>query len=212
MKDTFKRAFSLSIVLLILCGLVYPLAITGISHVLFNKKANGSIVMDNGREVGSELIGQNFTDLRFFRGRVSEINYNTYSKGDKIPDSNGNTAYNGVRSGSGNLGPSNKVLTDRVIKDINYFLKDHTELRKEDIPADLLTSSASGLDPHISLQAARIQVRTVSDASGISVNDLNKIIQRHTERKAFGIFGETGVNVLMVNLEISDILKQKGTL
>ena len=100
MKQILKSSILLSIVLVVLCGLIYPLAMTGISQVLFNKKANGSIVSFNGKDVGSELIGQSFTDERFFRGRVSSSNYNTYTEADKKPDSKGNVAYTGVTSGS----------------------------------------------------------------------------------------------------------------
>lgn len=212
MKDTIKRSVLLSVVLLILCGVIYPLAMTGISQVVFNKKANGSIVMFNGKEVGSELLGQNFTDSRFFRGRVSGINYNTYTEADTKPDSNGKTAYSGVNSGSQNLGPSNPALTERVKKDLDDFLKSHPGLKKEDVPTDLLTSSASGLDPDISPESAKIQVTAVSKATGISEEDLNKIIANHTTGKILGLFGETRVNVLMVNLEIANILKDKGKL
>jgi potassium-transporting ATPase KdpC subunit len=212
MKDIIKRSALLSIVLLIVCGIIYPLAMTGISQVVFSKKANGSIVTLNGKEVGSELLGQGFTDPRFFRGRVSGVNYNTYTAADTKPDSSGKTAYTGVNSGSQNLGPSNSALTDRVKKDLDNFLKSHPGLKKEDIPTDLLTSSASGLDPDISPQAAKIQVDEVSKATGISAEDLNKIIANHTKGKTLGLFGEDRVNVLMVNLEIAKILKDEGKL
>ncbi len=212
MKDIIKRSALLGIVLLVLCGIIYPLAMTGISQVVFNKKANGSIVTLNGKEVGSELLGQSFTDPRFFRGRVSGVNYNTYTDADTKPDSSGKTAYTGVNSGSQNLGPSNPALTDRVKKDIDDFLKSHPGLKKEDIPTDLLTSSASGLDPDISPQSAKIQVDAVSKATGISAENLNKIIAYYTKGKTLGLFGEDRVNVLMVNLEIAKILKDEGKL
>jgi potassium-transporting ATPase KdpC subunit len=212
MKEVIKRSLMLSIVMLVLCGLIYPLAMTGISQLAFNKKANGSMVMLSGKEVGSELIGQNFTDPRFFHGRVSAVNYNTYTAADIKPDSQGNAAYKGVSSGSSNLGPSNKALTDRVKKDMENFLKSHPGIKKEDIPTDLLTSSASGLDPDISPDSAKIQIGTVSKATGISSEDLNNIIAKNTKGRTFGIFGEPRVNVLMVNLQIANILKSKGNL
>lgn len=212
MKEMIKKSVLLSIVLVVLCGLIYPLAMTGISQVLFNKKANGSIVTFNGKPVGSELIGQSFTDSRFFRGRVSSSNYNTYTEADTKADSKGNVAYAGVTSGSQNLGPSNSALTDRVKQDMDDFLKNHPDLKAEDVPTDLLTSSASGLDPNISPQSAKIQVATVSKATDISSEELNNLIIKNTEGRTFGIFGEPRVNVLKVNLEIANILKSKGKL
>lgn len=197
-----KKAFLLSITLMIICGILYPLALTGVSQLVFNKKANGSIIVLNGKEVGSELIGQNFTDSRFFMGRVSSVNYNTYTAADS-------KAYNGVGSGSQNLAPSNKALQARVEKDIAEFLKSHPGVKKEDIPTDLLTSSGSGLDPDISPEAAKIQIPAVSKASGISEEGLQKIVNKYTQGRSFGIFGVRRVNVLKVNLEIASILKLK---
>ena len=212
MKDMLKKSVLLSAVLLVLCGLIYPLAMTGISQVLFNKKANGSMISLDGHEVGSELIGQSFTDKRFIRGRVSSSNYNTYTKADIKPDSKGNVAYSGVTSGSANLGPSNPALMARVKKDMADFLKSHPGLKARDIPTDLLTSSASGLDPNISPQSAKIQISAVSKATNISSSDLNNIITKNTVGRTLGIFGEPRVNVLDVNLEIASILKSKGKL
>ena len=212
MKEMLKRSVLLSVVMLVLCGLIYPLAMTGISQVLFNNKANGSMVSLGGKEVGSRLIGQSFTDKRFFIGRVSSSNYNTYTKADIKPDSKGNVAYTGVTSGSANLGPSNPVLMDRVKKDMTEFLKNHPGLKAGDIPTDLLTSSASGLDPNISPKAAQIQISAVSKATNISSGDLNNIITKNTEGRTLGIFGEPRVNVLKVNLEVASILKSKGKL
>jgi len=212
MKEMLKRSVLLSVVMLVLCGLIYPLAMTGISQVLFNNKANGSMVSLGGKEVGSQLIGQSFTDKRFFIGRVSSSNYNTYTKADVLADSKGDVAYAGVTSGSQNLGPSNPVLMDRVKKDMADFLKSHPGLKAGDIPTDLLTSSASGLDPNISPKAAQIQISAVSKATNISSDDLNNIITKNTEGRTLGIFGEPRVNVLNVNLEIANILKSKGKL
>ena len=212
MKEMLKNSILLSVVLVVLCGLIYPLAMTGVSQVLFNKKANGSIVSFNGREVGSELIGQSFTDERFFRGRVSSSNYNTYTEADKKPDSKGNVAYTGVTSGSTNLGPSNPALMDRVKQDMADFLKKHPDLKAGDIPTDLLTSSASGLDPNISPDSAKVQIAAVSKVTNISLEELNNLIAKNTQGRTFGVFGEPRVNVLKVNLEIANILKSKGKL
>ncbi|EMS70509.1 K(+)-transporting ATPase subunit C [Ruminiclostridium cellobioparum] len=203
----FLRAITVTIALFILCGFAYPLAMTGISQSLFHKQANGSIIESNGRAVGSELLGQNFTDPRFFHGRISAVNYNTYKPEDKVPDKNGKTAYSGAASGSANLAPSNPALAQRVKNDMEAFLKANPDVKKEDIPADLLTSSGSGLDPDISPEAARIQIPAISKATGIGSEELNKIVEKYTTGRTLGIFGEPRVNVLKVNIEISKMLK-----
>ena len=190
------KSIRISIVLLLICGIIYPLAMTGISQLLFNRQANGSMVKINGAAVGSELIGQSFTDARFFSGRVSAYNYNTYKEADKA-------AFSGVASGSANLAPSNPALLDRVNKDIDEFVKNHPEVQRGQIPADLLTSSGSGLDPAISVEAAKIQLPAISKATGISAGELENIIAKCTEGRQLGIFGEPRVNVLKANIEIA---------
>lgn len=204
-----KKSIFISITLMILCGLIYPLFMTGISQLIFNKKANGSMITVDGKEVGSELIGQNFTDPRFFRGRVSSVNYNTYKEEDTKVDESGKIAYAGVGSGSQNLAPSNEALKERVEKDIADFLVANPEVKKEDIPTDLLTSSGSGLDPNISPEAAEVQIPAVSKASGISEAELHKIVDKYTEGRSLGVLGEPRVNVLKVNIEIASLLKNK---
>lgn len=200
----FIRAITATFAMFILCGFVYPLAMTGISQLLFSRQANGSILQNNGQAVGSEFLGQNFTDPRFFHGRVSAYNYNTYKPEDKIPDKEGKTSYAGVSSGSANLAPSNPALVERVQKDIDEFLKENPGVRKEDIPTDLLTSSGSGLDPHISPEAAKIQIPALAKATGISTADLEKIVEKYTEGRALSIFGEARFNVLKANMEIAN--------
>ncbi|NRT70617.1 K(+)-transporting ATPase subunit C [Clostridium beijerinckii] len=204
-----KKSILLSITFMVLCGLIYPLLMTGISQLVFNRKANGSMITVNGNEVGSELIGQNFTDPRFFRGRISSVNYNTYTEADTVPDESGKAAYSGVASGSQNLAPSNDALKERVQKDIDDFLAANPGVKKEDIPTDLLTSSGSGLDPDISPESARIQIPSVSKASGIGEADLQKIVDKYTEGRTLGIFGEPRVNILKVNMEIASLLNIK---
>ena len=232
------RAIMASLTLFLLCGVIYPLGMTGISQLIFPKQANGSIVEYNGKPAGSEFLGQDLSDERFFHGRISAVNYNTYKKDrghtsivrfeecpllntEDIkdrghtsnvrfeecpllnPDENGKTVYAGVGSGSANLAPSNPVLVDRVKKDMDEFLKAHPDVKREDIPADLLTSSGSGLDPHISPEAAEIQIPAISKATGISVSDLKKLVAKYTEGRVLGIFGEPRVNILKANLEIA---------
>lgn len=203
---TLLRALLISLAFLLISGVIYPLVMTGVSQLIFPAQANGSIVEYNGKPVGSELLGQTFADERFFHGRVSANNYNTYKQEDTIPDKNGKTAYAGVSSGSANLAPSNPALAERAQKDMDEFLKAHPDVKKEDIPADLLTSSASGLDPHLSPQAAAVQIPAVSAATGISVPELEKLVQKYTEGRTLGLFGEPRVNILKVNIEIAQRL------
>jgi potassium-transporting ATPase KdpC subunit len=207
MKKTIMQSIMISIFLIILCGFIYPFAITGLGQILFKSQANGSITLYNGKEVGSLLLGQNFTDTRFFHGRVSSLNYNTYTKADITPNKDGSVAYAGVASGSTNLGPTNPALTDRVKKDVAEFLKNNPDISKDKIPADLFTNSGSGVDPDISLDGAKVQIPLISKMTKITVNDLNKIVQANTTNRTLGIFGEPHVNVLKCNLEIAKILK-----
>ncbi|WP_291565315.1 MULTISPECIES: potassium-transporting ATPase subunit KdpC [unclassified Clostridium] len=212
MKSIIKTSFLMTITLIIVCGFIYPLLVTGASQLFFNEEANGSLIEFNGKIVGSKLIGQDFEDERFFQGRVSAVSYNTYAKEDNLKDENGKKIFSGVASGSDNLAPSNTALKERVSKDIEEFLKNNLNINKEDIPADLVTSSGSGLDPHITPESAKIQLDRVSKASGIAISDLEKIIEKYTEGRSLGIFGEPRVNVLLVNLEIATILKNNGKL
>lgn len=198
--NTFKKSFIISIIFLIICGFIYPLLITGISQVAFNHQANGSIIKYNGKEAGSELLGQKFVDNRFLHGRISNVDYNTY-KGKELK--------NGVSSGSSNLGPSNPELKTRVKRDIAEFLSVHKGIKRSDIPTDLLTSSASGLDPDISPKAAEIQLPLISKTTGLSMQRLKKIVSANTQGRSLGIFGEKRVNVLKTNIEIAKAMNYK---
>ncbi|HEX3047370.1 MAG TPA: potassium-transporting ATPase subunit KdpC [Bacillota bacterium] len=199
---TLWNALRISLVMLIICGLLYPLAMTGLGRIIFPKQSGGSVIYYRGKPAGSELLGQNFTDLRFFHGRVSAVNYNTYTKADTVPGKDGKTAYGGVSSGSANLAPSNPALVERVKKDIEEFLKTHPGIKKDDIPTDLLTSSGSGLDPHISPAAARIQIPVIAKATGFREDDLEALVTKYTEGRQWGIFGEPRFNFVKANLEI----------
>ena len=178
----------ISLVLLLICGVAYPLAMTGISQVIMPAKADGSMIQDEeGNVVGSELIGQMFTDPSYFSGRVSSIEYNA------------------AGSGSGNYAPSNQDMIERTKKDIEAFLKNNPDVKKEDIPADLLTNSGSGLDPHISPIAARIQVPRVARERGLTEEKLENLIKEQTEGRQFGVFGEPRVNVLKLNMALDQL-------
>lgn len=200
-----RQAITITIVLLVICGLAYPLALTGVSQVIFPKQANGSLITVEGKAVGAETIGQEFTEDYFLWGRPSAYHYNTYEE-----DAEGNryysdgTEYTGVSSGSNNYAPSNSVLTERVAADMENFLAKNPGVSAEDIPADLMTASGSGLDPHISPESAQIQVPRIAAASGLSEDEVQRIVDAHTEGKTFGIFGEETVNVLLVNIDIAE--------
>ncbi|HWQ78784.1 MAG TPA: K(+)-transporting ATPase subunit C [Anaerovoracaceae bacterium] len=193
-----KKPFLVTIALLLICGLAYPLLLTGISQIIFPNQADGSLIVVDGQAVGSEIVGQDFTDARFMKSRPSTVNYNTYTQADKDSGS-----YTGVGSGSKNYAPTNPELIARVKADIAEFLAANPSVKKEDIPTDLLTASGSGLDPHISPASAAVQIPALIDATDLSQETLTAIIKANTQGKFLGIFGEETVNVLKVNLEIA---------
>lgn len=194
----FKNALLVSIVMFAICGFAYPMIMTGISQIIFPHQANGSLIEENGEVVGSSLVGQDFTDERLFHCRPSAYNYNTYTEEDK---ENGN--YGGVSSGSNNYAPSNPDLEKRINEDIEKFLQENPTIEKEDIPSDIITASGSGLDPHISVEAANVQIDRVSENTGLTKKQLKKMIEENTEGKFLGIFGEEKVNVLELNLSLA---------
>ena len=201
---SFLRPVMITVVLMIICGLLFPLLLTGLSALIFPKQAAGSLIEVDGKVVGSKTVGQEFTEDYFMKGRPSAVHYNTYTE-----DEDGNqflsdgSEFAGVASGSANYGATNPELVKRVEADIDEFLKNNPEVNKNDIPADLMTASGSGLDPHISVKSAMIQVPAISKASGIEETELVSIIQDNTKGKLLGIFGEETVNVLGVNLQIA---------
>lgn len=200
------KAFVFCVVMMLLCSFAYPLALTGVSQVAMKEKANGKLIDQNGNPtvdpeeaVGSALVGQDFTEDYFFKGRVSSVNYNTYTEEQKE-----NGEYAGVSSGSYNYGNSNPELKERIEKDLDEFLATHPGVKKEDVPSDLLTASGSGLDPHISPEAAEVQVKAVAEHSGLSEETVREIVKENTEEKVLGIYGEARVNVLKCNLGIAE--------
>ena len=194
----FKNALLISIAMFAICGFAYPMIMTGISQIIFPHQANGSLIEENGEVVGSSLVGQDFTDERLFHCRPSAYNYNTYTEEDKE-----NGDYGGVSSGSNNYAPSNPDLEKRFNEDIEKFLQENPTIEKEDIPSDIITASGSGLDPHISVEAANVQIDRVSENTGLTKKQLKKMIEENTEGKFLGIFGEEKVNVLELNLSLA---------
>ena len=199
-----RQSLVVTLLLLLLCGLVFPVLLSGISAVIFPSQANGSLIYADGRAVGAANIGQDFTKPYFMKGRPSVYTYNTYYEDEQGNQYCGDgSPFAGPGSGSNNYAPSNPALIERVEADIEAFLEANPDVKREDIPADLVTASGSGLDPHITLQSARIQLPALAAASGLSEEELERIVENNTEGKLLGIFGEGTVNVLGVNLDIA---------
>lgn len=202
---TVGKTVVFCLVMMLMCSFVYPLALTGVSQLTMKAKADGSkvdkdgnLTTDTKEAVGSALIGQDFTEDCYFQGRVSAVNYNTYTEEQKESGE-----YAGVASGSYNYANSNPELKERMEKDLEQFLKEHPGVKAEDVPAELLTASGSGLDPHISPESAEVQIPTVAKNSGLSEEEVKKIVEENTEKKTLGVFGEERVNVLGCNLDIA---------
>jgi K+-transporting ATPase ATPase C chain len=170
----------------ILFGVVYPLVITGICQLAFPHKANGSLIVSDGKTIGSELIGQNFARPEYFQPR---------------PSAAGNDGYDPTASGGSNFGPTNQKLIDRVKASIDKFRKENPDY-KGPIPADLVTASASGLDPHLSPDSAKAQAPRVAQARGARLDQVQQLIARFTDMPSLGLLGEPRVNVLKLNLEL----------
>ncbi len=186
MISQLRPAFFMLLIFTVITGVIYPLAVTGIAQVLFPSQSNGSVIVMDGKAVGSELIGQQFDDPKYFWGRVSAVGYNA-----------------DLSSGS-NYGPMNPALLDSVQARIDALQAADPE-NTLPIPVDLVTASASGLDPHISVAAALYQVHRVASARGLSDADVQSLVEQNTEGRQFGIFGEPRVNILLLNLALDGI-------
>lgn len=178
----------MTIVLTILTGLVYPGVVTGLCQLFFRKQADGSLIEKNGRVIGSSLIGQNFTRAEYFQPR---------------PSAAGNDGYDPTASSGSNLGPTSKKLADRVKASVDAFRKDNPEFTGP-VPADLMTTSASGLDPHLSPAAAAAQIPRVARARGTSGQEIERLVAQFTESRDLGFLGEPRVNVLLLNLALDE--------
>jgi K+-transporting ATPase ATPase C chain len=195
MLKEIRPAIVLLLALTLITGLAYPLAITGIAGVLFPHQAQGSLIERNGVVVGSELIGQVFTDDKYFHGRPSATN--TPDPND--PTKNVDAPYNAANSGGSNLGPTSKMLADRLQGDVDKL---KAENPGAPIPVDLVTTSASGLDPHISPAAALFQIPRIAKARNMPEDRLRALVQEQTEGRLLGLLGEPRVNVLALNLAL----------
>ncbi len=199
MLNQIRPTLVVLIALTLLTGLGYPLAMTGVAGVLFPYQAQGSLVLDkDGHTIGSELIGQNFTTDRYFHGRPSA----TIEPDPKDPTKTVPTPYAADSSGASNYGPTNKALIDRVKGDVDKL---KAENPGAPVPMDLVTTSASGLDPHISPEAALFQVPRVAKTRNLPADRVQALVQDHVEGRTFGLFGEPRVNVLALNVALDAI-------
>jgi K+-transporting ATPase ATPase C chain len=183
----YRSLMATMILAVLLCG-VYPLIVYGIGQVLFHDRANGGIIMmKDGKPVGAHLIGQGFSKPEYFHGRPS-------SAGDK--------GYDAANSSGSNLGPTNQKLYDAVKANVDAFLKENPSVKRGEVPTDMVTGSGSGLDPHISPEGAMSQVNRVAKSRGASADEVKAFVQAHIEGPQLGLFGESVVNVLQLNLDL----------
>jgi K+-transporting ATPase ATPase C chain len=186
MRHQLAQAFRFTLLMTVLTGLIYPGVVTGFCQLLFSRQANGSLLAVNGKIVGSTLIGQNFSKPEYFRPR---------------PSAAGNDGYDATSSSGSNLGPTNQKLVDRMKADITKFRKENPSYQGP-IPADLLTTSASGLDPDISPASALAQAPRVAHARGATLDQVTQLIAARTEGRQAIFLGEPRVNVLALNLDL----------
>ncbi|MBC3884292.1 potassium-transporting ATPase subunit KdpC [Undibacterium griseum] len=179
------------IVLSAITGIVYPLAVTGVGKVAFSDQAGGSLIQQEGKLLGSRLIGQTFSDPKYFWSR---------------PSASGTFSYNGLASGGANQGPTNPALK-AALEDRIKALHEADPTNTRAIPVDLVTASGSGLDPHISPAAAEYQLQRVARVRGIAQEQIRPLLEKYTESAQFGILGETRVNVLELNLALDQLKK-----
>ncbi|MCA1433243.1 K(+)-transporting ATPase subunit C [Bradyrhizobium sp. BRP20] len=198
MLREIRPAIVLLLALTVITGLAYPLAMTGIAGALFPVQAQGSLIEKDGKVIGSALIGQEFKDDKYFHGRPSAT---------LAPDPNDSTKtlpapYNAANSGGSNLGPTSKALADRLKEDVDKL---RTENPNASVPVDLVTTSASGLDPDISPEAAQFQVPRVAKARNLPDGQVRQLVAANTEGRLLGFLGEPRVNVLALNLALDRI-------
>ncbi len=200
MLKQLRPALVIVVLLTLLTGLVYPFAITGIAAAIFPHQAQGSLIRVNGTVIGSSLIAQGFADDKYFHPRPSA----TVVPDPKDPTKTIPRSYAADSSGGSNLGPTNKALIDRIKGDADKL---RTENPGAAVPADLVTTSASGLDPDISPAAADVQIPRIAKARGIGADKLRELLASHTEGPTLGLFGDARVNVLELNLALDALPK-----
>jgi K+-transporting ATPase ATPase C chain len=185
----------ITLVLTVLTGILYPAVVTGLSQIFFRRQANGTLIEKDGRVVGSSLIGQTFTRPEYFHSR---------------PSAAGSDGYDASASSGSNLGPTSKKLIDRVKADVQKFRQENPDYRGP-IPADLVTASGSGLDPHISPASAQAQAVRIAEVRGVPVERVNQLIAQFTEAPSLGFLGDPRINVLHLNLALDQHFRSPGT-
>jgi len=189
MKNLIRPVLVLFVTLTVITGIVYPLVVTAVGHVVFPRQAGGSLIEQNGKVLGSAVIGQQFDAPYYFWGRLSATTPNPY---------------NAQNSGGSNIGPTNPALVDEVKGRIDALKAAGTDM-SQPVPADLVTSSASGLDPEITPAAAAYQAARVAKARDLTLDQVNELVARNTSGRQFGILGEARVNVLKLNLALDEL-------
>jgi potassium-transporting ATPase KdpC subunit len=188
MKD-FIRSLLVFIVMTLLTGVVYPLAVNGILKIVFHRQAQGSMIASEGIVVGSSLIGQHFTSAKYFQGRPSALE----------------KAYDASNSGGSNMGPSNAKFLKEVSERVNKVREDNGLEPTISVPADMVLASGSGLDPHISVETAMLQVGRVAKTRGLPELEVNNLVQKHVQKPLLGFIGQDQVNVLLLNLALDEL-------
>jgi K+-transporting ATPase ATPase C chain len=186
-RRQLAAGLAMTAVMIVLTGILYPLAVTGAGQLLFPHRADGSLVEQNGKVVGSALLGQSFSDPRYFWPR---------------PSAAGKDGYDGLASAGSNLGPSNPKLLDAVSERVAAYREANHLGADDPVPVDAVTASASGLDPQISVANARLQATRVAEARGVDPPTVLRLVDAHTEHRQWGFLGEDAVNVLQLNLAL----------
>lgn len=189
MKNILRQSFVFVLIMTVVTGLIYPLFSTALAQIFFPNQANGSIIEVDGKPVASELIGQQFTSEKYFWSR---------------PSTTAPHPYNGSSSAASNKTPAGEEIDKIIAERVEIIKNNHPEMKDKKIPVDLVTASASGLDPHITPAAAFYQVSRIAKISGINENNLNKLVEANIEKRFLGLFGEARVNVVKLNIVLDN--------
>ena len=198
MLKEIRPAITFIITLTLITGVAYPFAMTGVAKVVFPSQAAGTLIEQDGKVIGSSLIGQEFTSDKYFRGRPSA----TTAPDPKDPTKTVSAPYNAANSGGSNLGPTSKALMDRIKADVEALKKENPSAA---VPTDLVTTSASGLDPDISPEAALFQVPRIAKARSMPEERLRQLVAQQTQARVLGLLGEPHVNVLLLNMALDQL-------
>lgn len=187
MSNALSKSIKATAVFAVACCVIYPLSVTLFGKILFSDNANGGIISIDGKPLGAKLIGQSFSTPKYFQSR---------------PSAAGEKGYDAASSSGSNLGPTNKKLADRIKGDVETFLKNNPSAARGSVPPDIVTTSASGLDPHISPEAALLQVARVAGARGLPESQVKSLVEKYTKGPELRLLGESRVNVLLLNLAL----------